>query len=120
MKKLIVMFVLLGATSVQADARRYIVAIKTVAGLLTELPLWQDRFSPDLCFNLRSKDPRASCEQERDGLKYRLGTLRVGDEVELLESRECGPIMSRVRVLKAAPRGEIGCVTTDTLSTIKP
>ena len=120
MKTLIVLLVLLGATAVQADARRYIVATKSIAGVLTELPLWQDRFSPNLCFNLRSKDPRASCEQERDGLKFRLGTLRVGDEVEWLDSRECGPMMSRVRVLKGDPRGEIGCVTTDALSTIKP
>ena len=120
MKNLIVMLVLLGATSVEADARHYIVATKSIAGLLTELPLWQDRFAANLCFDLRSKDPRASCEQEQSGLKYRLGTLRVGDEVELLESRECGQIMSRVRVLKGAPKGEVGCVTTDALSTIKP
>jgi hypothetical protein len=120
MQKLIIILILLTATSVQSDARRYIVATKSVAGVLTELPLWQDRFSPNLCFDLRSKDPRASCEQERDGLKFRLGTLRVGDEVELLDSSECSPTMSRVRVLKGDPRGEIGCLITDALSTIKP
>jgi hypothetical protein len=42
------------------------------------------------------------------------------DEVELLDSRECSPTMSRVRVLKGEPVGEVGYLITDALSTIKP
>jgi hypothetical protein len=121
MKTLCAFLVFLSSTSVHAaDARRYVVAVKMFGEVKTDLPLWQDRFSANLCFNLRSKDPKASCEQKRSGLTYQLGTLRVGDEVELLDSRECGEIMSRVRVIKGKSAGELGCLTTDALSTIKP
>lgn len=63
---------------------------------------------------------RRFCEDGFTGEKSRIGTLRVGDEIELIDSRECGDIMSRVRVIKGKLSGELDCMASDALSTVKP
>jgi hypothetical protein len=125
MKTLIVILVLLGATSVHADARRYVVATKVAGKLYSEHPLWATKYSPIACVEARLKGLpdgiRRFCEDGfTGGEKSRIGTLRVGDEIELIDSRECGEIMSRVRVIKGKLSGELGCMASDALSTVKP
>ena len=125
MKTLIVILVLLGATSVHADTRRYVVATKIAGKVYAEHPIWATKYSPIACVEARLKGLpdgiRRFCEDGyTGGEKSRIGTVKVGDEIELMESRECGEIMSRVRVIKGKFLGELGCMASDALSIVKP
>ena len=110
-------------TSSFAGERRYVVPTRTARIEFNEFPLWTDRTWPDSCFKATVRgsqaDQKKFCEEGFSGLKPKKGTLTIGTEVELLDSRECGSLVY-VRVLTGPLSGETGCVSANALSSVKP
>ena len=53
-------------------------------------------------------------------IKFRnRGVVAVGAEVELLDSKECAPMVG-IRVLTGRIKGETGCISANALSSFKP
>jgi hypothetical protein len=106
------------------DQRRYVVPSKLLGNLITEYPLWRDGRSLETCVQANRRgtprDKQIACEEGFPGLpKPQVGVVKVGDEVELLDSRECGKL-SYIRVLTGQLKAETGCVATNALSSVKP
>jgi len=106
-----------------AGELRYIVPTRTAGIEISQFPLWTDRTWPDSCFRATLRgtqaDQKMFCEDGFSGLKPKKGTLAIGTEVELLDSRECGSL-AYVRVLSGPIAGETGCISANALSSINP
>jgi hypothetical protein len=76
------------ADAASGDQHRYVAANKIQGTLVTEYVLWRDGQSFETCVQSthRSRDQQIACEEAVPGLpKPKIGVLRAGDEVELLD-----------------------------------
>lgn len=119
-----------------AGERRHVVATKRVRITINSYALWTSKQARDACVGAmksvilsgktktaedveRDPDVNKFCETGFAGLKPIAGLLNVGSEVELLDSRECSPMVF-VRALSGKLSGETGCIEAEALLSPKP
>jgi hypothetical protein len=101
------------------------VAGKTYGVSFNEYALWTNsgfvKSCRDATLHGTPADQKEFCEDGVAGIKAKIGKVKAGERVELLDPNECADEeMSSVRVLSGALKGETGCIAPSALSTVKP
>jgi hypothetical protein len=120
MRAVLVLLVVASLTVAFADAaeKRYVVV---TADSPTEYTLWTSYAASINCAKalLAGRDEREWCDVGVSGIVPKVGKVKHGTEVELIEDDKCED-MAHVRVLTGDMVGQTGCMVQRALSTKKP
>ena len=120
MRAVLIGFVVASLTVVPATAgeKRYVVVTPDSPA---EFTLWTSYTASVNCAKalLAGRDEREWCDVGVGGIVPKVGTIRHGTEVELLDDEECRD-MAHVRVITSDMKGQVGCMVQRALSAKKP
>ena len=120
MRSVLIGFVVASLTVVPAAAaeKRYVVVTPDSPA---EFTLWTSYTASVNCAKalLAGRDEREWCDVGVGGIVPKVGNIRHGTEVELLDDEECRD-MAHVRVVTGDMKGQVGCMVQRALSTKKP
>jgi hypothetical protein len=120
MRAVLVILVVGALTVTLADAaeKRYVVVTPESP---PEFTLWTSYAASVNCAKalLAGRDEREWCDVGVSGIVPKLGTVKHGTEVEVIEDGKCED-MAHVRVLTGDMKGQAGCMVRRALSTKKP
>ena len=120
----VVFLVVLGSSSIPAGELRYVVRYDCRLGYAKcyggswgdNAAFWPSKAVLDQCIiaivNGTEPDQKRLCNEK-------VNSLKTGTRVELLDSRECAPLVG-IRALVGPLSGQTGCVPAEALSSIKP
>ena len=120
MRAVLIVLVVASLTVVPATAgeKRYVVVTPDSP---VEFTLWTSYTASVNCARalLAGRDEREWCDVGVGGIVPKVGKIRHGTEVELLEDAKCDD-MAHVRVITGDMKGQVGCMVQRALSTKKP